>query len=1462
MTSRDALMGDSSKLDGNSNYSVWSFKMRNMLSREDVWKLVEPPVGTVAPTNPAEIAALQLVKHKALTMIALSVRDNVIPYISSITEPAECWKALKDLYANSTNSRKLLLRRKLTNLKMQEGSSMSEFLQHLKELLNEFACIGQAVTDAEVVEHVLMALPESYEGLVNTLMYRPALPTVAELTVVLMQDDIRRELKSSKRVEDEALLIRSGNKKPATGNRRSSPGGESAQPKSKKNGECHYCGSKEHWMRNCPQLAAEIKSRKARRMEKPSINLTDAVVDNFMSSEDEEVSEGESGLAVSFTELNLASDHEDKRNHDWFIDSGASKHVTGLRNLLSELEEGSHSKINTAGGQSLNVEGKGTVEVPTSSGSIKFDNVLYVPGVTKNLLSVGSITDGKERLKVLFDSKQFWILKDSPVPASHNIVTTGRRDRRNGLYRFRPPSLSINSIETHTLKDQLTMLWHNRLGHANFKVIAFMSSHAKVHGLPPLLSTSAFCTACRSGKQCREPKPRRAPIQTGQSKEGEHHRTISPLELLHTDICGPLSVNSLRGSRYILTITDDFSRFTWLFFLKHKSETLSKFRQFKATQELQSNHRIKIIRSDRGGEYISQDFINFCNDSGIVRQLTQAHTPHQNGIAERKNRSLLEKARSMAFASNTPSYLWTEAVATANYLINRTATRANHGTTPFEKLTGRIPSVSHLRVFGCRSYVLDTSPSRKKWAPRSYECIFLGYDETSRGFRNYNRSTRKILVSKDVQFDEAHFPSSSPILKDNGIKEVPQAAEWPITEEIRTPDAGHTHAGSSVQVPNPCAARCPEAVSHSPSTTSPIDRSRNKLQHRSSLELPKPALENDSEGSHDEAGQHSPTAAEVPIEDFSVDVPLRPDTNHHAQLPLHTYQRRQAASSTPTTLDHTGTSSTNTLLPTTRSGRIRRIPSRLDDFHLHFTENAPQTSLPLSIEAALLHPGWKRAMDDELASIYKNGTWDIVSLPHDRQAITTKWIYRVKTNADGSTAKLKARLVAKGFQQKPGQDYTETFAPVVKWNTLRSIVALAGHHGWNIFHLDVKTAFLNGVIEEDIYVRPPPGFDSSVKPNHACKLKKALYGLKQAPRAWYTKVDTYLLSQGLQKSKADYNLYFHKAQGKLTLLLLYVDDVYLTGNNDEHIAFIKSEIQQAFEMSDLGLLSYSLGMEFLFRSDGLSVTQRQYIREMLTEFGLEKCKPAPTPMMEKLKLLPDMKAPLADSTKYQRMVGKLIFLTHTRIDIAFAVSIVSRFMNCPQEPHAQAVKRIYRYLQGTSDLALLYRRGEENQLRGFTDADWAADMHDRKSTTGYVFFLGGTPITWNSRKQPTVALSSTESEYMAVTEGAKEAVWLRRLLGEIHVLDLQAPTTIHGDNQGSLNLAQNPIYHGRTKHIEVRHHFIREKISSGEINLDYVPTNEQLADILTKPLGKTAFERLREQLGLIRLEAPITQYNS
>lgn len=784
------VVSDTSKLEGHPNYPVWSFKVRNILSRDDSWRVVDPPPGTIAPTLHADIDALQVVKNRAVTTIALSVKDHMIPHIIHLTEPDEMWKALRDLYASGTHSRKIMLRRRLANLKMDAEETMSSFLQKVKELVNDFAGIGEKIADPELVEYILMALPAAdYQSLVNTLMYQQVLPTPAELNVILLQDEVRRELWESKH---EALYVKTGKKNSAsrksssgggdqrqqntggrnnnssggnnTSSRQPSSGGNDSRPKGKKHGECNYCGADDHWMKHCPVLAAFVKARKSRQNEKTTVNL----VNNFDSSSEDEFVETQTNLAVILTELNLA---DSSQSSDWYLDSGASKHVTGRKDLLRDVEGGSRSRVSTAGGELLNVADKGTINFPTASGAIQFDEVLYVPGIAKNLLSVGSITDRRDKPKVLFDSQNVWILRNLPSPDYHQIISVGKRDRKNGLYKFRPPNSSVNAVELTSnsnlselnsdSKAALTSLWHFRFCHASPKVFSHMATTNKTQGLPALRPQMAFCDACCAGKQSRVPWSRPQPPRStgGQvpiSGAGSS-RTSVPLALLHNDICGPLP-KSMSGTQYILTIIDDFSRFTWTFFLKRKSETLTKFRNFNAMIELQGPHRIKAIRSDNGGEYISHDFVRFCEESGILRQLTQTYTPHQNGVAERKNRTLLDKARCIAFASMTPPHLWTEAVAATNYVVNRTSTRANGGITPYQRFTGHLPQVDHLRIFGCKSYVLNTTPKLKKLASRAHECIFVGYDVNSRGYRNYHKATRRILVSTDVRFDEQCFP--------------------------------------------------------------------------------------------------------------------------------------------------------------------------------------------------------------------------------------------------------------------------------------------------------------------------------------------------------------------------------------------------------------------------------------------------------------------------------------------------------------------------------------------------------------------------------------------------------------------------------------------------------------------------------------------------------------------------------
>lgn len=393
--------------------------MRNILSRDDAWKLVDPPSGTVAPTDPVEIEKLESAKKRALTLIALSVKDSVIPFIANISEPDKCWRVLRDLYANNTNTRKLMLRRKLAVLKMSESSTMSNFLQEVTELVNEFAAVGETIPDDELVEHILLALPDTFEVLVNTIMYREKLPKPSALIATLLQDEVRRNLRAPRRTEAEALLVKNAGRHSA--NRRSAAEGD--QKIAKAGGNCHYCGQKGHWLRNCPELAAEVKRRRASRIEQPTVNLIDNFeIDEYDSYDSFPNDTADPDLTINFTEVNLAC----SKDEEWFLDSGASRHVTGRKNLLSNLEGGNHSRISTAGGERLHVAGQGSVDFPTTSGGIKLDEVLYVPGVTKNLISVGSITDGKQGLKVLFDSKSAWILRNSPAPDPCNVVASGR----------------------------------------------------------------------------------------------------------------------------------------------------------------------------------------------------------------------------------------------------------------------------------------------------------------------------------------------------------------------------------------------------------------------------------------------------------------------------------------------------------------------------------------------------------------------------------------------------------------------------------------------------------------------------------------------------------------------------------------------------------------------------------------------------------------------------------------------------------------------------------------------------------------------------------------------------------------------------------------------------------------------------------------------------------------------------
>ncbi|GKV25872.1 hypothetical protein SLEP1_g35253 [Rubroshorea leprosula] len=473
---------------------------------------------------------------------------------------------------------------------------------------------------------------------------------------------------------------------------------------------------------------------------------------------------------------------------------------------------------------------------------------------------------------------------------------------------------------------------------------------------------------------------------------------------------------------------------------------------------------------------------------------------------------------------------------------------------------------------------------------------------------------------------------------------------------------------------------------------------------------------------------------------------------------------------------------------------------------------------PKTVISALKNDGWKVAMHEELHALKINDTWDLVPREAHMNVVGCKWVFKTKLKPDGNLDCLKARLVAKGFHQIEGFDFLETFSLVVKPASIHIVITTSCMKGWTIRQLNVKNAFLHGYLSKPVYMKQPPGFIDSMHPSHVCRLKKALCGLKQAPRAWFDRLNNFFLNFGFFCSITDPSLFIcHSSQGTL-LLLIYVDDMLLTGDNSNLVQWFLKELGREFAIKDLGSIHYFLGIEAHMTKNGLFLCQAKYAKDLLHRAQMDGCKLISTPMATKDRAITDDKL-FHDPTFYRSVVGGLQYLTLTHPDNSYAVNFACQFMHEPTMGHFRIVKRILRYING------------------------------------YCTFLGGNCISWCAKKQPTVSLSSAEAEYKSMASTIAKITWLTYLLRDIGI-DIPNPPILHCDNITALHMTINPVFHGRTKHVEMDYHFVREKVAFGNLVTRYVSSSSQLADIFTKRLPRTSFNELRTKLGLSLLPRP------
>ncbi|UYV75826.1 hypothetical protein LAZ67_13001452 [Cordylochernes scorpioides] len=859
-------------------------------------------------------------------------------------------------------------------------------------------------------------------------------------------------------------------------------------------------------------------------------------------------------------------------------------------------------------------------------------------------------------------------------------------------------------------------LWHRRLNHLNEAYMKEIIQRNVVLGFNVNFKNLPECEACIMGKLTRQPYH---PVTT--------NCTTKPLELVHMDLCGPMPYQSLGGSKYFFVLVDDFSRRTFIYFLKNKDETLGKFEEFKARVENELNLKIKDVRTDNGTEFTNHRFKNFLIKNGIHHQLSTTYSPQSNGVAERVNRTLIETARTLLFDSGLPMAFWAEAVATASYVKNCTPHRSIKLDTPMEKWKGKKPSIRHFRIFGCLAFWPITQQHRSKFMPKSRKGIFVGYSLKRKAYRVYDIITKKIEEVRSVKFVE----------NEKGIDYAKNLQE----------DTNYDH------------------FSYKKEEEADIEIDHRTRPETSELnEETIPTLDEPNEERIVRSGRKKGDTQEVLEE------------KHRAKL-------REGE------------------MKLLEQG-VRRSQRIKERNNVNFILE-PEERIPENYEEAINCENkyeWLEAMKEELYSINKHKVWTLVQREKNMKIINCKWIFSIKST--------------------PSKEYEESFSPVIRKESLRAIVALAAQLNLVITSYDVKTAYLYGELKETIFMKQPEGFVEKGEEDKVCKLLKSIYGLPQSGHCWNKKINEILIQLGMERSQYDPCVYTFRKGKEYGILGLYVDDLIIAGTDKTFNEKLASEIGRFVALKEKGENEPFIGIEIRKTEYGFDLSQAHYIDKILKKFALQECNIVQTPGDRDQSFDECQDSKPVDRTLYQEMIGSLMHLaTGTRPDISFNVSNLSRFCNDAREVHLTGVKRIYRYLKGTRDKMLRYKPSE-NSILVSTDASWCSTS-DAKSYSGYTVKLGNNLISWRSKKQSLVALSTCEAEMISICEGMCEVKWIKVLLEEL-CKDANFPTTLKTDSQSAIKWIKSEKITSRTKHINRKLYFIKDAVEEGTIDLESV----------------------------------------
>ena len=1482
-----------------NNYLVWSRMVKTAVGSKGLWghittgeapKLITQGGDQEEVSNEAAVEKWQQEDMLVMTVLHASLDPAILDAYSYCESAKELWDTLKKVYGNISNLSRVFEVKQAINRLVQEDMEFTKHLGRFRSLWSELEMLRPSTTDPDQLNErreqdkvfgLLLTLNPAYTQLIQHMLRADKLPDLEDVCAQIQREQGSMGLFGGK---GELSLANQAAHEDLTEAPQANKASHGKYEDRKFNGNCDHCKKHGHKKSQCWILHPHLKPAKFMKEREGRANVTEGSsgAGTIKTSEVDGHggNDGNGKSLVAYTGASSSRSNDDyirrsdldalfkmlKENGNTYgysfgasmiaykddhlirelverlearneyrcahiarndrmhsslsnlchnakrvdkpliVDSGASHHMISDEKLIKDIEP-THGHVMIANGDKIPIKGIGKLKLFN-----KESKAFYMPEFTSNLLSVKKCTNDLQ-CNVIFSPND---VKFQDIESSRLI---GKGVTKGDLYMLEEltsvPDYSCSFTSASLLNKHA--LWHARVGHPHVKALNLM--------VPGVVFENKNCEACILGKHCRTVFQKSTTVYE------------NCFDLVHSDVWTAPCL-SRDSYKYFVTFIDEKSKYTWLTLIQTKDRVLDAFRNFQTYVTNHYHAKIKILRSDNGGEYTSNAFKQHLSQYGILHQTSCPYTPQQNGVAERKNRHLMEVARSLMFQSNVPKRFWSDAVATACYLINRTPTKILNEKAPFEVLNKYKPVLDYLKVFGCLCFVLKPGEMRNKLEARSTKAVFIGYSATQKGYKCYDPIARRVLVSRDVKF-----------LEDRGYYEEKNQEDLKDLTSDKATTLRIILEGLGISTSQ-------DPRDHT--TTPPEVGSPSHLDHEGGEEHEEPMQEaNQDEGEVENEGEesigsdghgHDHGVIQTPSQDEVVEEqqeeepvvqPLRRSTrirkDPSSWVNTRVYYNAQA-------VEH----------PTQAVCSFSQYP----EAHCAFMVNLDENHIPRSYEEAMKDKEWKESVGAEAGAMIKNDTWYESELPKGKKAVSSRWIFTIKYKADGQIERKKTRLVARGFTQTYGEDYIETFAPVAKLHTIRIVLSLAVNLGWGLWQMDVKNAFLQGELEDEVYMYPPPGLEHLVKKGNVLRLKKAIYGLKQSPRAWYNKLSTTLNGRGFRKSELDHTLFTLTTPSGMVALLVYVDDIIITGSDKEGIKATKEFLKSMFEIKDLGEMKYFLGIEICRSKEGLFMSQRKYTLDLLKDAGAYGGKTARMPMEDGYKVpregeIEDSK-PFHDPKLYRKLVGKLIYLTITRPDICFAVNQVSQHMQLPKEHHWHMVERLLMYLNGSPDQGVWMGCNGSTEVVGYCDADWAGDRADRRSTTGYCTFIGGNLVTWKSKKQKVVSCSSAEAEYRAMLKLTNELVWIKGILKHLEI-DQAAPMTMHCDNQAAIHIASNSVFHERTKHIEVDCHKVRQMIILGVILPCYTRSEDQLADVFTKAARQKTMESIHIRLGLIDL---------